>query len=286
MTHTDLSIISSRVCIRMRTYGALKTAISILCFLVANCTYAQDASVYEIDWSKDKYYITGGLAVLGTDYFLLQKQKIITEQYISGLNTNDISSFDRSAIFNNSTTARDISDQFRNFCVLFPFVTVLSKQGKSEWEALSIMYLETLIINTAITSLSKVMFTRTRPFVYNENIPIEQKLNKDAQHSFFSGHVSTVSAMSFFTATVLSDLHPDSKYKWLWWSGAASIPAIAAYTRYEAGRHFPTDVIVGYGVGAIIGYLIPKIHKVDSNKLKLDVIPSQTSVSLSLKYTL
>jgi membrane-associated phospholipid phosphatase len=35
--------------------------------------------------------------------------------------------------------------------------------------------------------------------------------------------------------------------------------------------HFPTDVIVGYIVGAAIGYLIPLIHKAGNEEINPDV---------------
>jgi len=247
---------------------------------------AQDDPIYKIEWSKEKYYFGAGIGLLGADYYLLTKQNVITEAEVLKLDPLNLTSFERGAVYNNNQLSRDISDQFRNFCLLFPLVTIASEKGKSEFASISVMYLETLLINTAITSFSKVVVTRVRPFLYNENIPISEKLNKDANHSFFSGHVSTVSAMSFFTASVLSDLHPDSKYKWLWWTGAITLPGIAAFTRYDAGRHFITDVLMGYGVGALIGYYIPKLHKIQSDKIRLDVIPTQSSVSLSLKYTI
>ena len=39
------------------------------------------------------------------------------------------------------------------------------------------------------------------------------------------------------------------------------LPAVTGYLRFKAGKHFPTDIIVGYGVGATIGYLVPELHK-------------------------
>jgi membrane-associated phospholipid phosphatase len=38
------------------------------------------------------------------------------------------------------------------------------------------------------------------------------------------------------------------------------VPAYAALQRVQAGKHYPSDVIVGLAVGAAMGYLIPQIH--------------------------
>jgi len=33
------------------------------------------------------------------------------------------------------------------------------------------------------------------------------------------------------------------------------------YLRYEAGVHFPTDILIGAIVGSAIGYAIPYLHR-------------------------
>ena len=40
-----------------------------------------------------------------------------------------------------------------------------------------------------------------------------------------------------------------------------SVAALTAYARVAAGRHFPSDVIVGAVVGAAIGHLVPRSHR-------------------------
>jgi len=58
------------------------------------------------------------------------------------------------------------------------------------------------------------------------------------------------------------------------WSAAVLIPAVTGFSRVNTHNHFPTDVIVGYIVGAAIGYLIPVIHKVENNSSE-SVMPEQ-----------
>ncbi|MEZ4880043.1 MAG: phosphatase PAP2 family protein [Chitinophagales bacterium] len=50
------------------------------------------------------------------------------------------------------------------------------------------------------------------------------------------------------------------------WTGAAIIPAITGLCRYGAGKHFFTDVIVGYAIGSAIGIGIPQLHKIKQKK--------------------
>ena len=59
------------------------------------------------------------------------------------------------------------------------------------------------------------------------------------------------------------------------WSVAALYPAITGYLRVDSANHFPTDVIVGYAVGAGIGFLIPELHKVEKEN-GLSLYPIKT----------
>ena len=45
---------------------------------------------------------------------------------------------------------------------------------------------------------------------------------------------------------------------------AAAVPAVVAYFRIRAGKHFLTDNLVGYAVGATVGVLVPRLHRVTS----------------------
>lgn len=46
--------------------------------------------------------------------------------------------------------------------------------------------------------------------------------------------------------------------------------------RYEAGKHYPTDLIVGAAFGSLVGWGIPKLHEVKNRSelgRRLDVQP-------------
>jgi membrane-associated phospholipid phosphatase len=110
----------------------------------------------------------------------------------------------------------------------------------------------------------KGLTTRNRPYVYDVNSPAEEKYKTGARHSFYSGHTSFAASNSFFTARVFSEYLTNSTTKTLIWTAAALIPAVTGFSRVNSHNHFPTDVIVGYIVGAAIGYLIPELHKYES----------------------
>ena len=67
----------------------------------------------------------------------------------------------------------------------------------------------------------------------------------------------------FFTAKTLTDYVDRPGVEAVAWTTAALLPAATGFFRYKAGKHFPSDVIVGYVVGATVGVLIPHLHKTD-----------------------
>jgi membrane-associated phospholipid phosphatase len=109
--------------------------------------------------------------------------------------------------------------------------------------------------------ISKGVFKRTRPFVYNENAPLEKKVKTKARLAFFSGHTTNAFAGAIFFATTYNDYLPDSVLKPFVWGGSFLLASIVGYSRIEAGKHFRSDVLAGAVVGSAIGYFIPRLHR-------------------------
>ena len=124
-----------------------------------------------------------------------------------------------------------------------------------------LLWLEGYIVNAGITGLIKYSARRPRPYVFNPEEELTLRQSRNARTSFLSGHTSVTSYNAFFTAQVFSDYYPDSKVKPWVWVGAAVIPAITGILRVQGGRHYPTDVIAGYALGAVTGIVIPRLHR-------------------------
>ena len=65
---------------------------------------------------------------------------------------------------------------------------------------------------------------------------------------------------------------------------AAALPALTGYLRIRAGRHYPSDVLVGYLVGGAVGYLIPTLHKKKPKGKSLSIAPSMGGVYLNYRF--
>lgn len=122
------------------------------------------------------------------------------------------------------------------------------------------MWFQANLSTLMLTDAVKNAVRRNRPFTYYDGAPLSERMEADARKSFFSGHASLTACNTFYAAKVWSDLHPDSRWKPAVWSAAALVPAYVAWQRVQAGKHYPSDVLVGFAVGAAVGYLIPQLH--------------------------
>ncbi|MEZ4887882.1 MAG: phosphatase PAP2 family protein [Chitinophagales bacterium] len=248
----------------------------IFLFLIFNLLLsAQNNSPYELNFKRETLLL--GLGGVGSLTAVNLQQKNIaplTIEQINAVNANDINGFDRSATRNWSTQAAKGSDYFLYASAALPFTLLIDKPIRNDAFIVGTMFVETVLINLALTDYTKYIARRYRPLVYNDESPLTSKQDLSAQLAFFSGHTSGSAALCFFTAKVLTDYHPNSKLKPLIWGTAAMIPAITGYLRYKAGKHYPTDVIVGYLVGASIGYLIPQWHRKKEGGTSLQFSPS------------
>ena len=244
--------------------GKSRVAIHILIILMVMCNSfeATCQKLYSTSWKQSGFVFGGTSAMLGGALLIEDRRGPLTAEDIALLDRETILGIDRGTIGNFSSRAGINSDHFKNGVFAAPLTLFLSGQARENAKEILIMYAEVIALNGGITSICKSSFGRYRPYAYNPDVDLAIKLTSTTRRSLFSGHVSHVASLSYFTATVFDDLYPDSDYKYVVWAGAIAAPAITGYLRVKAGRHFPTDVIVGYGVGALVGYFIPELHKV------------------------
>ncbi|MBA4312173.1 MAG: phosphoesterase PA-phosphatase [Chlorobiaceae bacterium] len=236
-------------------------------FSLSGSSLAQ--SPYKITFAKESYLIGGGLALSGIKFLLEDKSDPLRLDQIGELNRTSINRFDRSATFNYSSNANDASDILVGVSIVLPSIFILNGETQRDWQILSTLYFETVIFATIIPQIAKKSFERVRPFVYNSNAPLVDKTTSDARHSFFSGHTTWAFASAVFISTVYDEYFPSSQWTTYIWGGSLLLAGTIGYLRYEAGYHFPTDIITGAAVGTVIGYVIPAIHKSNQNNVEV-----------------
>ncbi len=223
---------------------------------------------------------------IGSSFFysignnLVRKQTPLLEQDLVFLNRSSVNLVDRFATYLWSPTFARISDATLILSGLSTPLLFLDKKIKKEWFTIGFMFLEASVLSYGITQTTKGLTDRIRPFVYNPNAPIEKKLEPDAKHSFFSGHTALTATYSFLTYKIYSDFYPKSDLKPYFLVGAIGLPFLTASSRVLAGKHYLSDVLTGFALGALVGYGLPYLHRKKirpnspSSSINILIIPS------------
>ena len=243
------------------------------------------------------YWITGGIIAGG---MILEKIGVpwisnkspISMAELQNLDRHDITPIDRWALnFDPSNMEHyvKISDQLQSFTVFLPVLTMLDHNIRHDWLDILLMYLQTQTITNNMYLISPIGATfqnRLRPVVYYDALGDSEVRTRGAnRNSMYSGHVAATTAASFFTAKVFCDYHPELGWKKYLVYGAASIPPLVmSYFRLRALAHFPTDVMVGFSVGALCGILIPELHRISTEKISLGVYSSFEGTGISMRW--
>jgi len=200
------------------------------------------------------------ISVLSASYAWGKSKKLPSDETILALDHMNINKFDRSATKNYSKKIALSSDVMMLAAMALPLIHLSNTNSRNDFGKIAVVGAEVFLLNIAATNFIKEAVGRTRPFVYNPNVPLAKKRKFDNFKSFFSGHTSTTAAMSFFFAKSYSDYNPNSKFRPMVWSLSALVPAVTGLLRYKAGKHFWTDILVGYAVGTLIGVGVPALH--------------------------
>jgi membrane-associated phospholipid phosphatase len=238
----------------------------LLLFVLPFGAFAQSSGSggpYQLSLQRELLLSGIGAGTLGLGSYL-QNQLDADRPLLRNLSITDyeeINGFDRLGTNLSNENARRWSDHTRNAGILAGGLLIFSREARRDAPKLALLYTETMLLTSGVTNLIKTTARRSRPYVYAPDWDPERQLSSGDRASFVSGHTSIAAASTFFFATVFKDYYPDSKLKPYVWGVAATIPAVTGYLRVRAARHFPSDIIAGYALGAGIGYLVPTLHK-------------------------
>ena len=130
-------------------------------------------------------------------------------------------------------------------------------------KGLTLLVLVALLITFSdqFVNFIKNFFERLRP---NNDPTLNQIIRivkKSGGYSFLSGHATTSTAVSIFTYLTLKKHTKYIFLIFLW-------PLLFGYSRIYVGVHFPIDVLSGFLLGAIIGWLFYKLSLIILKKIK------------------
>ncbi|MFC5283354.1 phosphatase PAP2 family protein [Pedobacter alpinus] len=241
--------------------------------MVNNQSFSQSTSPYETSFKYDGPAVAAGLGLTYLGFTFVKNKSDLTPTELAGKSKEDVFFVDRFAAGNFRDKAdKDSYIPFYGSFAVAPIVALIDKNQRSHYGQITVLFLETMSAAAASFTITAGLVQRSRPLVYNTSLLPEDRLDKDEQRSFFAGHTTATAAATFFAAKVFSDFNPDSKLKPYVWAAAAAVPALVGYQRLRAGKHFLTDNLLGYGVGAACGILIPQLHK-KTNQTNISVSP-------------
>lgn len=271
-----------------------KSILVLMCsFLLTFNFFGQQKkeSPYQTDLLKDGIWITAGVGLNVLGFNLIQNKDALSLEELNSLSKDDIWGVDRWAAGYHSERAN--SDSYIPFYTSFvlPLALMLNKNERAHAGQISVLFVETMATTGALFTITAGLVQKSRPLVYNTSIPAEDRMDSDEQRSFFAGHTAATAAATFFAAKVFSDFNPDSPLKPYVWGAAAAIPVSVGYLRIKAGKHFLTDNLIGFAVGAASGILIPELHKRTNDNLQVypvtGLLKSERNVSssgMAMKY--
>ncbi|MBT9394965.1 phosphatase PAP2 family protein [Hymenobacter sp. NST-14] len=248
----------------------LAPLLPLLLLLNPAAAHAQrTSSPYQTRLAVDGPVILGLGLASATGLYLVQQKDGLTDAQLAALNKNDVPKFDRFSAGYYSTSAQTAGDLIVYPSLLVaPALLALNQDIRGSYGQVLALYLETMLATDATFTLTIGNVTRYRPFLYGTEGGGDRN-SKISTNSFFAGHTAHTATATFFAAKVYHDFNPGTAAEPLIWTAAALVPAAQGYTRLRAGKHFLSDNIVGYAVGAASGILIPQLHKKNGRGLGL-----------------
>ena len=261
-----------------------------------------DSTVKAKPYHVNRPVVGGIIAVcMFSDYFAIGRIKsktAISGEELLFLNTEAqkdlMNPIDRWALRQKATDRKQyqqISDYGQVLIYLSPGLLAFDKNIRKDWLDLLLMYVEGHTITFTFYNysfLGPTFHNRYRPMTYYSEFTDEARRNGNNRNSFYSGHVASCTYSTFFMAKVYCDYHPDmGAAKYLWYIAASIPPVLMGYSRIKALDHFPSDDAVGFALGAVIGIVIPELHKYRCNKyLSLGMFNSPDGMGLSIRWKL
>jgi membrane-associated phospholipid phosphatase len=172
--------------------------------------------------------------------------------------------------------------------VFLPGVLLLDRHIRRDWFDMLLIYMQSISITNNIyewSFLGPSFQNKMRPVAYYPQLSASRTQSGSVRNSFYSGHTASAATATFLMAKMYSDYHPEiGDTKYLLFAAAAVPPLIVGYLRVRALQHFPSDVLVGFGVGATVGILIPELHRFESKGVTLGLFSTPESAGLALSW--
>ena len=249
----------------------IRTAAALAALLAAAPATASEPVVYDVRAAVDVPVIVAGLAVAGLPYLFPGHI-----EHRCPCDPSELNRLDRPAVDLHSESARVASDVTVAIAVGAPPVVDALRLGFGRaFGTDAVVYAETLAVTSALVVGAKYAFQRPRPRTYAGDPAFLE--SDDGYQSFYSGHTSTTVAA--LTAAAWTSRWRYGEQGWPWVVVGLAGASVGA-ERVLAGRHFPTDALVGAVMGFAIGTVVPWLHRTHPDPgVSVSPLPQGFSIS-------
>lgn len=209
-------------------------------------------------WYGTQFAILGGLT-LGSGALLMPPAHRVQPRALK------TPRFEREVQAQFSQTTARISDITLLTSTVAPVVTLGLGAREHSWGNSLLIYGEAMGASLLANVAVKRFVRRPRPYAVAENPVAEaerHRMGADAYYSFYSGH----SALSFTAASassvLFSAVNDQASLNAVHWGLSLALASFTAHARVRAGRHYPTDVLVGAVAGLAFGLGLPALQQV------------------------
>lgn len=247
-------------------FAKVRSFLVLVCFLSG--TAFADMPARHYFFSPEKDFPLTFLSALGSVYgnYRLSEMSIPEREDVPA--PSDLLPWDRPAVGRYSRAAGDVSTAF---AILGAVPLALAgyswysddAQGR-DVAVFSLMFAQALAFQNALNLTVRSMELWPRPYMYAEEgagAEAARDAEGEAYGSFFSGHASAAFTVAVFTGEWFSEMYPNSAYRSLVWVTSLSLAGFVGVLRIAAGKHYPTDVVVGALAGTGISFAVIGIHK-------------------------
>jgi membrane-associated phospholipid phosphatase len=183
-----------------------------------------------------------------------------------------------------------VSDIGMAALVALPLVVDLIdvRTSGGEWSEFledALVITESIALSGMVNQTLKLGVQRPRPLTYGLRDGDPLLSVPDNFLSFYSAHTSTAFAATMSFAFTYLRRHPGAPAGYVVMALAAAFAGTEGALRVAAGKHFPTDVLVGAAAGTLFGLAIPWLHTLGPTaRVALTPTPGGLSTSLAFAW--
>jgi membrane-associated phospholipid phosphatase len=245
---------------RKRARRALP-ALGICLWLLIPQPIAADASPYQLNLPAD---LT--ISVVATAGWLLPellRPKVVTPH--CPCTADNMNALDRPVAGRFDPTAIDLSNVAVVSVYALSFglgalVVHTSGDDLRGFASDALVMFEALAVSGTLVELAKTSIVRPRPLLYGLAKDNPALRVGDNYVSFYSSHTAGSFALALAFAQTYALRHPDNPWRFAVYGAAIAAASAVGSLRVLGGKHFPTDVLTGAGVGSAVGLLVPWLH--------------------------